>query len=207
MSQTDNLQDLFLKTVSGQVIRAIVRGIETGYRASSDCCKEQYAREVQHQAWGYHRWLQIDSELLAVGKRFGNVSRFESNTEQTHIGHTELHFGPLVLTATCVPTRGCIPKYAKYREKLAMSNQLSLFEERAALHAQNQKIWVAVMHVPNVAARAPLHIFAAFVTADQFGVGFACEHIDLMQIAESQEALVAHTRPALRLRSKSKSEG
>lgn len=204
MIQTERLHDLFHREVPDQVVRAIVRAIETGYRASSECCQEQYAREIQHQAWGYHRWLQIDSELLAVGQRFGNTSRFESNTEQTHIGHTELHFGRLVLTATCVQTRGCIPKYAKYREQLAVSNQFSLFPERVKRHAQNDKIWVAIMHVPNVAARTPLHIYAAFVTTDQDGVGFACEHIDLVQIAEAQDSLVVHTKPALRLRSRSK---
>lgn len=144
---------------------AIFRAVELAYRTADELVRKELHEAMWDQSWGYFRWLKLDSELLSVGERFGHVSRFEKNTDQTHIGHTELHFGDLILTAAMVPVRGRKPRAAAYREFLAESNQLQLFEERRR-NQEKGKLWAVILHVPNVSGRTPLHVDVGFFAQD-----------------------------------------
>lgn len=168
------LHQLFDREVPAAAQRGIVKGIEVAYRVSDESCKRDYDARLWPQAWGYLRWLQVDSQLLAVGERFGKASQFPKNTPNTHIGHTELTFGQLVLSAACIqPGGNGKVRAAAYRDILSESNQLQLFER----HAKKKKLWAAILHVPNVAARVPLRIYIGFVAADYT---FAAPKLDLV---------------------------
>lgn len=200
MYDPQGLHQRFDNAVPQVAQAAIVKGIEVAYRLSDEECKREYDQRLHTQAWGYLRWLRVDSELLGVGDRFGKVGFFKPNTESTHIGHTELHFGDIVLTAASIQARGRRPRSAAYRDLLAESNQLGLFEHHRT--ANKDKLWGLILHVPNVAARHPLDVLVGFLTRD----GFAGELIDLKKrmrrVSQQVEVL-----PTLRIRQKEGSGG
>lgn len=179
MNDPQGLHSLFHGSVSAAAQRGIVRSISSAYRISWEYCQQRYDERLRAQAWGYLRWIQTDNELLGVGDHFGKVSRFEKNTKNTHLGHTELHFGQLVLTAAAVPVGGSKPRRAAYREILAESNQLNLFEH----HAKKKQIWGVILHTPNVVTHEPLHIKVGFIAKDY--EGFAADLIDLKAIVDA----------------------
>ena len=194
MYDPQGLHRLFHESVPPQAQRGIVRAIMSAYSLSWERCEQWYDERLRPQAWGYLRWLQTDNELLGVGDRFGKVGKFKKNTELTHLGHTELHFGRLVLTAAAVQDGRGKPRRAAYRDLLAESNQLQLFER----HAKKKQIWGVILHTPNSASHQPLRIQVGFIAKDYNG--FAAELIDLKVIVEAMESTDAKAAPRLRLR-------
>lgn len=197
MNDPQALIPLFHEHVSDDAQRAIYRAIHTAYEAADEMARRELHEKFAPQAWGYFRWLKLDSELMSVGERFGNASVFEYNTPDTHIGHTELHFGRIMLTAACVPIKGRKPRPAAYRDMLAENNQLELFEQQRK-RVPDCQIWAVVLHVPNVPARRPLHIHVGFISPDN---QLAAQLIDLKsrveQMADTQSSS-PQVRPQLR---------
>ena len=197
MNDPQQLVARFDQSVPPEAQKGIVRAINSAYSAANEIAKKELDQRMWPQAWGYLRWLKVDSELLSVGERFGRVARFASNTEDTHLGHTELHFGDLVLTAACVQSRGRRPRAATYRDLFAESNQALLFEEMRQHITGKNKIWAVVMHVSNVAAKVPLHIDVGFFAKDR---SLAAPLIDLKKRAAEAEIVIPQVLPKLRVR-------
>lgn len=194
MNDPQGLHPLFHKSIPPEAQRGIVRALISAYRLSWEHCEQLYDERIRAQAWGYLRWLQTDNELLGVGDRFGKVGKFMKNTDQTHLGHAELHFGQIVLTAAAVQVGRGKPRQAAYRDLLAESNQLQLFQH----HAKKKQIWGVILHTPNSVTHRPLRIQVGFIAKDY--EGFAAELIDLKAIVDAMDVTDSQAAPRLRLR-------
>lgn len=182
MLKGSELGEQFLVECPPRLISAIVKTIKNAYKASELSVKQHLREEVQPQAWGYDRWLTIESELLYMAERMGITSHWRDNTENTHIGHVELHFEHFFLTAVRTNTKDSKPNYAQYRKNFAESNQGMLFELDP--QPKDKKIWVAIQHVPNVKQGIPEFIRAVFYDNEY---KHSCEAVDLMAIAHKYD--------------------
>lgn len=197
-----DLHQQLLAHVPVEAQRAIVRAFKMAYSMSEEICNREFDERQRVQSWGYVRWLKIDSELLKVGERFGRVEHFPCNTENTHIGHTELHFGPFILTATRIQDRGRVPSHAAWRERLATLNETSLFECMRGIEPTNSgQIWAPLLHVPNVHDRTLKGLYVGFLTSEN---RYACEHFDLLahvdQMKEPSRVEMKPSRPLIKLK-------
>lgn len=184
MLKGTQISEKFQSECTPQMCSVIVKTIKNAYSFSRQSCSERLREEVQPQAWGYDRWLKIDSELLDMAETQKIEYRWCSNTEQTHIGHTELHTASFFMTAVRTNKSDSRPNFARYRENFAQSNQYMLFETNSG-PTSNGKIWVALQHVPDTKTVLPSSIRAVFYDRDY---KHACEPIDLMAIANAYDA-------------------
>ncbi len=193
------IHEQFKRHVPIDAVKGIVTAMEIGYQAAWDVCGRELCDEIRNQAWGYLRWLKIDSELMGVGQRYGKASHFELNTHNTHIGHTELHFGPFILTAIRTANQDSKPNKAAYRDCLAEANQLKLFERPAEDGSDVVKIWGAIQHVPDVKSHRPASIRVVFYDKDY---ALACPSIDLRAMIAAQTVVIksVNLRPVVKIK-------
>lgn len=174
------LAKIFFDSVPEQVCQALPRCLSAGYADAWRQVKDNLDPRIWQQAWGYNRWLTIDSQLLAFAMRFrevGVVAKFKHNTVATHMKHTELQIGRVVLTAAAVMMRNDYPKEATYRTTLAESNQPLLFPNRKP--RADHPLYVILRHVPNTSTRQPLH---ADITFPDGLRGWAADPLPLLEL-------------------------
>jgi|GEM_PF-7097941 len=183
MLQGNQISKQFKVECPPRVISAIVKSIKSAYASSQQHVKQHLREEVQPQAWGYDRWLTIDSELLDMADAMGIEKQWNKNTDKTHIGHTELHFKSFFMTAVRTNDVNRRPNFAQYRESFAQSNQGLLFvSERCS---RSKKIWVALQHVPDTQTGMPQSVRAVFYDNEY---KHACQAVDLLAIAHAHDS-------------------
>ena len=194
------LEELFQTNVPSEFQSALVRMLFHSYANSWSTVRDQFDQALWEQAWGYQRWLQVDSDLLSLASRFsraGAEGRCERNTPGTAMRHAEVQFDRVVITAACVRERGEYPREAKYRSTLAVPNQGILFGSYEREPAS--PLYAIVLHVPDGTIRQPEHIDIAFPDGDG---GFAGGLIPLLErFPFSDATLGIDKEPKVTLRS------
>lgn len=108
----------------------VIEEFEEDYSRSTSEPFELFEEPEAHDLMGDERRARTETSLASVSKQFahhGITADAKLNPTCSHY-HREVASGPIILTASFVPSPNFVVREARFRETLAMSRQLSLLE-------------------------------------------------------------------------------
>jgi hypothetical protein len=145
--------------VPQRVQKALVKCVFENYKEASRHCYRYFAGPQAKDLSGVYRRAKIEEEFAGIEALFPDV-RVAVQSYQHNTGHyNEITCGLVKLTQSCIVEEGEVPRFAYFRATLALTGQLSLFEEPEPDGAQY--MYSILTH--GVDVNAPKRAWPAFV--------------------------------------------
>lgn len=154
---------VFRKYVPGEFCLAAVKCVNESYEAAFAKCSEWPDPEA-HDLRPHERRAFVETGLRDVAGRYGAVASAQPNCIG-NCNHTEIRFGPVILTASFVETPNTVVRSAEFRKTFARSNQLYLFESPAP-PSFDDPLYCILLHGVSDDPRKPHFIQIRFPTPD-----------------------------------------
>jgi len=123
------ITDAFLRDVPHKLLAALLRATLVHYIQSSEYCFTNLRPAQAKDLSGHHRRASIEDEWLGIADRFKpDVTAEELPYKRNTGSYVELTIGRVKMTQSCVLTKDHLPREADFRETLASTGQLGLFE-------------------------------------------------------------------------------
>lgn len=171
--------ETFLATFKEKQLIDICLCLIRAYREAYSYCRENYAGEEAFDLYPNVRRAMFERNWRTRMTRYRDVQIEPTLNYGGNCHHTEMRRGAIVLTSSAVESPGTLVRHAIFRESLAQSSQLELFQELLKRPAKGS-LYAILLHGPTgIMLREPQFIQVAF-PANDLSSYVENTHIDLL---------------------------
>lgn len=126
--------------------RRLLRAVFTAHRVAYEECRSSFAQTEAKNLLPYYRRAKLEGYMRDAADMEPRVTSSEPVLGEGAWYHTELRGGPVVLTASSVPTPCAMVERAEFRETLARDNALRLWHEPGDLPPEDAPLYLLLLH-------------------------------------------------------------
>jgi len=127
-----------------RTMRALLQAVFQSYAVAHADSRARFTPRQYENIVGYEVRCQLEDALGGIAERATGVSASEERAPGAKWNRTQLRVGPLLLVENAVETPCALVKSAAFRQTLARTNELSLFDNSDE-HAGGL-LYVALLH-------------------------------------------------------------
>lgn len=187
----DLLKSAFHGAYQDDVLEDIIRAVFSGYKYSSDECRNLYPAQEAHDLRPHVRRAKIESAIRELAYDFPDVKSAVRPNRRKSGYHTQLISNNVVLTVHAVANPSTLVRSAEHRKTYARAAQLNLFEPELPPPPPDAPLYVNLIHGTNGEnADFPSFIHAVFPSPDLKKYLYRINLLSLPQFGELVGTLV-----------------
>jgi hypothetical protein len=140
------MRQSFLRAYQEDFLKDLIRLTKTVYLSAYEECKKNYPLEEAHDLRGHIRRAKLEVQLRELGKRYSNVyTNVQTNKKKTSY-FTTLQAENVVITANQVAHPKIMVRSAMFRNTLARSSQIELYDEQIEIPPVDASLYAILLH-------------------------------------------------------------